>query len=112
MVTNEISIDSGAALQEAQSASKFIIESVLHPTFLDPAAFLTSAGNEAKLGDHTDLKSSPADVTYVRFRCTIHSSAVDARVKNVAELSFHFCLQLPQHTYDEATNNVACRVSK
>ena len=39
MVTNEIPIDSGAALQEAQSASKFIVESILHPTFLDPVAF-------------------------------------------------------------------------
>ena len=90
MVTNKIPIDGGAALQEAQSASKFIVESVLHPTFLDPVAFLTSAGNEAKLGDPTDLKSRPADITYVRFRCTMHGSAVDARVKNVAELSFHF----------------------
>ena len=81
MVTNEIPIDSGAALQEAQSASKFIVESVVHPSFLDPVAFLTSAGNEAKLGDPTDLTSRQSDITYVRFRCTMHGSSVDDRVK-------------------------------
>ena len=107
MVTNEVPIDSGAALQEAQSTSKFIVESVLRLTFLDPVSFLTSAGNEAILGDPTDLKSRPSDITYIRFRCTMHGSFVDARVKNIAELSFHFCLQLPQHTYDEASGDVA-----
>ena len=64
MVTNEISFDSGAALQEPNPLLNLL------------------------------------------------SSAVDARVKNVAELSFYFHLQLPQHAYDEATNDIACRVSK
>ena len=48
MISNEIPIDSGAAYQEAQSASKFIVDSVLNPTFLDPIAFLTSAGMQLK----------------------------------------------------------------
>ena len=71
------------------------------------SCILTSAGNESKLGDPTDLKSHPVDITYVRFRCTIHGFAVDARVQYIAELSFNFCLRLQQHTYDEATDDIA-----
>ena len=37
----------------------------------------------------------------------MHGSSVDDRVKNFAELSFHFCLRLPQNTYDEASGDVA-----
>ena len=86
MVTNKIPIDSGAALQEAQSAPKFIVESVLHLIFLDSVAFLTSARNEAKLGDPADLTSRPSDITYVHFCCTIYGSSVDARVKKNREI--------------------------
>ena len=96
MVTNEIPIDSWAALQEAQSASKFIVESVLHPNFLDPVASLTSPGNEAKLGDPSDLISRQSDITYVRFSCTIHGSSVDDRVKT--SRSYHFIFVYGYHS--------------
>ena len=36
----------------------------------------------------------------------MHGSSVDDRVKNVAELLFHFCLRFPQHTSDEASGDV------
>ena len=96
MITNEIPIDSGDILQEAQSASKFIVESVLHLLFLDPVAFLTSAGNVSKLGDPTDLTSRQSDITYVRFRCTMHGSSVDDRVKT--SRSYHFIFIYGYHS--------------
>ena len=49
MVTNEIPIDSGASLQEAQSTSKFIVESVLHPTFLTQLHSLLHLGTKPNL---------------------------------------------------------------
>ena len=106
MVSNEIPINSGTAYQEAQSVSKLIVDSVLNPVFLDPLAFLTSAGNEAKILDPMDLKTRPLDITYVRFRCTMNGSSVDVRIINVPDLNFHFCLQLPQHSYDDTTGVV------
>ena len=111
MVSNEIPIDSGAALQEAQSAAQLIAGSVLNPQFLEPVAFLTSTGNEANLGDPDDMENREVDITYVRFRCSMHGSSVDSRVVNAPDLSFHFCLRLPQHTYDEATGDITLLVN-
>ena len=51
LVINEIPIDTDASYQEAQSASKLIIDFLLSPMFLDPVAFLKSDGNEVKIGD-------------------------------------------------------------
>ena len=93
IVSNEIPIDSSAAYQKAQYVSKLIVDSVLNPAFLNPLAFLTSAGKEAKILDPTDLKKRPVDITYVRFCCTINSSSVDARIVNISDLTFDFCLQ-------------------
>ena len=74
--------------------------------FLDPIAFLKSDWNEVKIGDPTDKTQRPVDITYVRFRCTMHGSSIDPRVIKSPDLSFHFCLRLPRHTYDDITGNV------
>ena len=103
LVGNEIPIDTGASYQEAQSSSKLVTDSHLNPMFLDPVAFLKSYGNEVKIGDPADMKLRPVDVTYVRFRCTMHGSSIDPRVVKATDLSFYFCLRLPQHTYNDAT---------
>ena len=79
--------------------------------FLDPIAFLKSDWNEVKIGDPTDKTQRPVDITYVRFRCTMHGSSIDPRVIKSPDLSFHFCLRLPQHTYDDITGNVTPIVS-
>ena len=106
LVGNEIPIDTGASYQEAQSASKFIVDSLLNPMFLDPISFLKSDSDEVKIGDPSDKTQRPVDITYVRFRCTIHGSSIDPRVIKALDLSFHFCLRLPQHTYDDTTSIV------
>ena len=54
LVGNEIPIDTGVSYQEAQSASKLIIDSHLNPMLLDPVVFLKSDGNEVKIGDSSD----------------------------------------------------------
>ena len=95
IVSNDIPIDSGAAYQEAQSASQTIVDSVLNPAFLDPVAFLTSAGKYAKILDPADLQKRAVDITYVRFCCTMHGSSVNSRVVKTTDLSFYFCLRLP-----------------
>ena len=46
------------------------------------------------------------DITYARFHCTMHSSSSDPRVIKSPDLSFHFCLRLPQHSFDDTTGNV------
>ena len=95
LVGNEISIDTGASYQEAQSSSKLIVNSFLNPMFLDPVAFLKSDDDEVKIGDPSDKTQRPLDITYVRFRCTIHGSSIDPRVIKALDLSFNFCLRLP-----------------
>ena len=94
-VGNEIHIDTDAFYQEAQSASKLIANFLLNPMFLDPVEFLKSDGDEAKIGDPSDKTQRPLDITYVRFRCTIHGSSIDPRVIKALDLSFNFCLRLP-----------------
>ena len=74
--------------------------------FLDPVAFLKSNGDEVKIGDPSDKTQRPVDITYVRFRCTLHGSSINHRVIKALDLSFHFCLRLPQHTYDDTITNV------
>ena len=50
------------------------------------------------------------DITYVRFRCTMHGSSIDLRVIKSPNLSFHFYLRLPQHTFDDTTGNVTLSI--
>ena len=83
-----------------------IVDSVLNPAFLDPVAFLTSAGKEAKILNPADLQKRAVDITYARFRCTMHGSSVDSRVVKTADLSFYLCLRLPQHLYEEVTGAI------
>ena len=105
-VGNEIHIDTDAFYQEAQSASKLIANSLLNPMFLDPVEFLKSDGDEAEIGDPSDKTQRPVDITYARFRCTMHGSSIDPRVINAPDLSFNFCRRLPQHIYDDTTSIV------
>ena len=106
LVANELPIDTGSAFQESQTASKLIVDSVLNVEFLEPIAWLSAGGNEVKITDPSDLKGRPADIQFIRFRCQMHGSTVDARVIDVPDLSFYFCLKLPQSTYDDATDKV------
>ena len=83
-----------------------IVDFVLNPSFFDPAAFLTSAGKGTKILDPADLQKRVVDITYVRFRCMMNGSSVDARIVNLSDLTFHICLRLPQHPYDDVTGVV------
>ena len=106
LVGNEIPIDTGASYQEAQSTFKLIFDSLLNPIFLDPGSFLKSDGNEVKIGDPSDKTQRPVDITYVRFRCTMHGSSIDPSDIKAPDPSFHFCLRLSQHTYNDTTSIV------
>ena len=106
LVSSEMPIDAGSAFQESQSASKLIVDSILNVAFSDPVDWLTSGGHEVKIPDPDDLKARPTDIQYIRFRCQIHGSSVDARVITVPELSFYFTLKLPQSTYDDTSDTV------
>ena len=57
------------------------------------------------LHQNLNQQQSQVDITYVRFRCTMHGSSIDLRVIKSPDLSFHFCLRLPQHTSDDTTGN-------
>ena len=102
LVSSEIPIDTGSSFQESQRTAKLIVNSVLSIDFLDHVVWLKLGGNEVKISDPTDLKLRPVDIQYIRFRCQMHCSSVDAKVIAVPELSFYFCLKLPQFTYDDA----------
>ena len=106
LVSNELPIDTGAAFQESTSAAKLIVDSILSIGFLDPVAWLTSGGNDIKIPDPADLSVRPADISYIRFRCQMNSSSVDARISTMPDLSFYFCLKLPQSTYNSANGTV------
>ena len=83
LMSSEIPIDTGSAFQKSQHAAKLIVDSVLSINFIDPVAWLTSSGDEVKIADPMDLKSRPVYIQYIRFRCQMHGSSVDARVITV-----------------------------
>ena len=94
LVSNELPLDTGAAFQEAQSVTKKLMESCISIPYLEPLAFLTSAGKVKTIDNVSDLKSCPDDITFFKFRCTVEGSTMDCRIKNYSKLSFHFCLRL------------------
>ena len=106
LVSSELPNDTGAAFQESANSAKLIVDSILNVGFLDPVAWLTSGGNDIKIPDPTDLSVRPPDIHFIRFRCQMNGSSVDARVSTVPDLSFYFCLKLPQSTYNGVDGTV------
>ena len=68
LVSNEISLDTGAAFQEAQSVAKYVIENSLSITNLEPLAFLTSSGKLVNIDGVSDQKSRPEDIAFFSFQ--------------------------------------------
>ena len=62
------------------------------------------------LRQNLNKQQRPVDITYVRFRCTMYGSSIDLRVVKSPDLSFHFCLHLSQHTFDDTTGNVTLSI--
>ena len=106
LVSSELPNDTGAAFQESANSAKMIVDSILNVGFLDPVAWLTSGGNDIKIPDPTDLSVRFPDIHFIRFRCQMNGSSVDARVSTVPDLSFYFCLKLPQSTYNGVDGTV------
>ena len=77
LVSSEMPIDTRSTFQESQGISKLIVDSILNITVLDPFAWVTSEGHEVKIPDPDDLKTRPADIQYICFRCQMHGSSVD-----------------------------------
>ena len=106
LVSTELPIDTSAAYQEAQSASKGILDSVLKISNLEPLAFSNSTGATMSMINFSDLEKRPADITFVKFRCNMNVATVDSRVVSAPKLSFIFCLKLPLYEYDSLTKIV------
>ena len=83
LVSNELPIDTSAAYQEAQAASKSIVDSVLDANNLELLAFLNSTGATVSMIDFEDFDKRSADVSFVRFRCNMDVLSVDNRVNRV-----------------------------
>ena len=77
LVSNELPIDTSTAYQEAQAASKSIVDSVLNINNLEPLAFLNSTGAIVSITDFGDFDKWSPDVSFVRFHCNMDGSSVD-----------------------------------
>ena len=106
LVANEIPMDTGAAFQEAQSASKRITGDVFNIENLNPSAFLNSDGKNVKFTPTIRLSERPEDLTYFRFQCDLDGSELDRRVTTAGEFSFQFCLKFPKHLFHIEGNRV------
>ena len=102
MVSNEIPLDTTAAFQETQSASKTVLDSAININNLEPLAFLNSSGSAVSTTDFYDLEKHPANITFSRFRCNMDGSAVNSYVGALG-LSFVFFLKLPLYEYDSSS---------
>ena len=109
LVSSELPIDTSAAYQESQSASKDILDEILNVNNLEPVSFLTSDGKAVSMMDFPDLEKRPTDVTFVKFRCNMDVTALDKRVQSIPRMSFIFCLKLPVYEYD-STAKTATRI--
>ena len=94
-VSNELPLDTGAEFQEAQSFTKTITESCISSPYLEPLAFMNSAGKVKTIDNGSDLGSHPDDINFVKLRCTLYGSLIDSRITDDRQLSFQFCLYLP-----------------
>ena len=62
LVDNELPLHTGAAFQEAQSATNLIVDNALRVDNLEPLAFLSSAGKVLHIDDVHNLETRPADI--------------------------------------------------
>ena len=107
LVSTELPLDTTAAYQEAQSASKDVLDSLIKIDHLEPLAFLNSSGASVSMTDFSDLEKRPSDVSYVRFRCSANGHLIDSRLVTSPDLSFSFCLKLPMYEYDDASKTAS-----
>ena len=118
LVSNELPMDTGSTFQEAQYASKSIINQALLMEHLEPMAFLTSTGKTVNVDDVSNLKKRSDNINFRKFRSILNASALDKRVTHVPALLFNFCLKLPQYIYDVETDDETsttasrCSISK
>ena len=109
LVANKIPMDTGAAFQEAQSASKRITGDVFNIVNLNPSMFLNSDGKNIKFTPTIKIAERPEDLTYICFQCDLDGSELDRRVTTAREFSFQFCLKFPKHLFhikDRRTHHV------
>ena len=100
LVSSELPLDTSSSFQEAQAASKLVLDSIVSIDNLEPLAFLDSRGASVSMSDFSDLEKRPSDVSFVRFRYNMNGQAVDGRVISTPDFFFSFCLKLPLHKYD------------
>ena len=100
LVSNELSLETGAEFQEAHFFVKSLMESCITIPYLEPLTFLNSAGKVKSIDNTSELGSRPDDITFFKLRCTVDGASVDKRIMSDCQSSFQFCLRLPQHTYD------------
>ena len=106
-VSGELPIDTGAAFQASQTATKEVMDSMLSIQHLDPVAFLATKCVTVDIGDPDDLLTRPDDIAFIKFNCTMDGATQDIRVTQADTLSFQFCLRLPQHLLDIASKTVS-----
>jgi len=111
LIAQEIPMDTGAAFQEAQAAAKVVTDEVFNICNLHPSAFLNSDGKTLKFAPTVKLSDRPEDLTFFRFQCDLDGNTVDKRVTKAGDLSFQYCLRLPQHLFN-VTNNTVEDISK
>ena len=100
LISHELPLDTGASFQAAELAANAIVTNICKVDHIEPVAFLNSAGTQVVISDPDDLDSRPADITFLRLRCTLDGAAFDKRITKVEPIVFQFCLSLPQHFYD------------
>ena len=90
LVTNELPLDTGSCFQASQFAAKAIMEDMLKIGYLEPLAFMTSAGKVVQISDPDNLLKHPGDITFLRLRCTMDSKSQDKHVTTADTRSFQF----------------------
>ena len=106
LIAMEIPMDTGAAFQEAQAASKVVMDHVYNIGNLNPSAFLNSDGKTLKFAPTAKLSERPEDLTFFRFQCDLDGREIDNRIMMAGDISFKFCLRLPQHLLNVVKNTV------
>ena len=107
LVLTELPMNTGASIQATQSAAKRVMGCLTNIKFLGPIGFINSTNKALQISDPLDLEKRPGDISFFRFCCTMDAASVDTRITHEGTLSFHFCLQFPQHVYDVNTNTIS-----
>ena len=106
-VSQQLPVDTSSALQESQSVSTPIRESLFFLKHLKPISFLDSKMYALTTTMKNNPKKRTPGIKMLRVWYHVEGIHLDGRIGDEVELNVDFCLRLPQHYWGSASYNVS-----